>query len=377
MPLQEVLMLARSRQQGVPIILKHPAAAVSAVSTFLTGFRGQTMYAVKANPCPDLLRTLWESGLRSFDVASIHEIRNVRSLLPYANLNFMNPIKSEQAIREAFTSHNVRCFSFDTATELRKILRVTGQDVAVTKTLTLCLRIQVESSHARLNMSRKFGATAGEAVTLLKAARMQAQILGICFHVGSQSMDPDAHRQGLIKADNIALEAGVKIDWMSVGGGFPVPYPGMNPPPPIHYFDVIHSTIAELPRLREAQLWCEPGRALSAEYNSIVARVEAVKKNSAYINNGLYGDLHDPARYNWPVDATLLCDLTDPGDLGDFSLYGPTCDDDDFIRGPIRLPKKIAPGDAIWFRNVGAYGTALRTKFNGCHVEDEEYFVTG
>ena len=370
-------MLARSRQHGASIILKHPAAAANAAATFLTGFRGQTMYAVKANPCPDLLRTLWESGLRSFDVASIHEVRKVRSLLPSANLNFMNPIKSELAIREAFTSHNVRCFSFDTATELSKILRMTGQDVAATKTLTLCLRIQVESLHAKLSMSRKFGATAQEAIPLLRAARTQAQNLGVCFHVGSQSMDPEGHRRGLLRAHKIALEADVKIDMIDVGGGFPVEYPGMKPPTLSYYFDVIHSCLAELPLLREAQLWCEPGRALSAEYNSIVSRVEAVKRELVYINNGLYGDLHDASRYKWPLDATLLCDLADPGELGDFSLYGPTCDDDDFIPGPIRLPKTIKSGDAIWFRTVGAYGSALRTKFNGCHVEVEEYMVTG
>jgi ornithine decarboxylase len=377
MPLQEVLMLARARQQAGSIILKHPAAAATAASTFLTGFQGKTMYAVKANPCPDLLLTLWECGVKSFDVASIHEIRQVRSLLPSADLNYMNPIKSELAIREAFTSHNIRCFSFDTAAELKKILRVTGQDRAATKVLSLCLRIRVESPHAKLSMSRKFGATAEEAVSLLRTARTQVRNLGICFHVGSQSMDPEGHRQGLLRAHKIALEAKVKIDMIGFGGGFPVVYPGMNPPPLSRYFDVIHSTLSELPLFREAQRWCEPGRALCAEYISIVARVEAVKGNSVYINNGLYGDLHDAARYNWPLDATLLCDLADPGELGDFSLYGPTCDDDDFIPGPIRLPNTITPGDAIWFRTVGAYGPALRTKFNGCHVEVEEYLVTG
>jgi ornithine decarboxylase len=377
MPLQKVLMLAQERQKTIPIILKHPVAAANAAKTFLTSFLGQTMYAVKANTCPDLLWTLWDSGIRSFDVASIHEIRNIRSQLPSANLNFMNPIKSEQAVREAYTIHGVRSFSFDTKSELEKILRVTGQDISTIKSLTLCLRIRVESLHAKLAMSQKFGATAEEAITLLRAARGEVQNLGICFHVGSQSMDPEGHRQGLLQAHRIAHEAGVRIDVIDIGGGFPVEYPGLKPPPLSRYFEAIHRTWSELPLFRDAQLWSEPGRALCAEYNSIVARVEAVKGHLVYINNGLYGDLHDPSRYNWPLDAILLGDLVDHGELGEFSLCGPTCDDEDFIRGPIKLPKRIAPGDAIWCRTVGAYGTALRTKFNGCSVEVEEYSVAG
>jgi ornithine decarboxylase len=48
-----------------------------------------------------------------------------------------------------------------------------------------------------------------------------------------------------------------------------------------------------------------------------------------------------------------------------FSFFGPTCDGLDFMNGPFRLPRDIREGDYIEIGQTGAYGSALRTKFNG------------
>src|SRR3546814_4951413 len=81
------------------------------------------MYAVKANPSPDLLRVLWDSGVTHYDVASIAEVRLVARELPEATLCFMHPVKAEEAISEAYWKHGVRTFSLDTMDELQKIVR--------------------------------------------------------------------------------------------------------------------------------------------------------------------------------------------------------------------------------------------------------------
>ena len=58
-----------------------------------------------------------------------------------------------------------------------------------------------------------------------------------------------------------------------------------------------------------------------------------------------------------------------PGDNGvplrAFSLYGPTCDSADRMKGPFLLPEDIDEGDWIELGQLGAYGACLRTKFNG------------
>ena len=49
----------------------------------------------------------------------------------------------------------------------------------------------------------------------------------------------------------------------------------------------------------------------------------------------------------------------------DFALFGPTCDSVDRMRGPFRLPADVREGDWIELGQLGAYGTCLRTQFNG------------
>jgi ornithine decarboxylase len=49
----------------------------------------------------------------------------------------------------------------------------------------------------------------------------------------------------------------------------------------------------------------------------------------------------------------------------DFTLFGPTCDSADVMKGPWTLPADVREGDWIEIGQLGAYGAALRTGFNG------------
>ena len=74
------------------------------------------------HPSPELLHVLWDAGVTHYDVASIAEVRLVRSELPEAVLCFMHPIKTPSAIREAYFQHRVKTFSLDSVEELEKIV---------------------------------------------------------------------------------------------------------------------------------------------------------------------------------------------------------------------------------------------------------------
>src|SRR3546814_20808914 len=82
---------------------------------------------------------------------------------------------------------------------------------------------------------------------------------------------------------------------IDVGGGVPSCYPGMEPPPLEDYFAIIHRHFEALPIAYNAELWCEPGRALSAEYNSLIVKVEKRRGGELFINDGAYGPLYDAA----------------------------------------------------------------------------------
>ncbi len=357
--------VVRALAPDEPVILNRPHAAARAARFFVEKFPGRSLYAVKANPSPELIAILWDSGITHYDVASIAEVRLVRALLPDAVLCFMHPVKAIGAIREAYFEHGVRTFSLDSIEELEKIVEATrGRDGSAAGDLRLCVRLRVSSEYSELSLASKFGCDLTEAPGLLQNCRQFADWLGVCFHVGSQAMTPYAYVQALERTRAAIAEASVVIDMIDVGGGFPSVYPGMEPPPLEDYFAIISRQFEALPIAYNAELWCEPGRALCAEYSSLVVRVEKRRGDELYINDGAYGALFDAAHVGWkfPVRA-LEDDLIKP--VQDFAFYGPTCDDADFMEGPFSLPSDIQAGDYIEIGMLGAYGAAMKTAFNG------------
>lgn len=354
--------LVKAIQPDESVTLVRPHAAKRAAKYFVDNFPGKSLYAVKANPSPDLLQILWDEGIHHFDVASIGEVRLVKSLLPDAILCFMHPVKSERMIKEAYFDHGVRTFSLDTMEELDKIKRATDNATD----LNLCVRIRVSSKYAEISLAAKFGAEPSEIADLLMAARQCSVQLGICFHVGSQAMTPIAYSDAMEHVRAAIVEASVTVDIINVGGGFPSSYPGMEPPSLAHYFDIIDRSFEDLPISYSAELWCEPGRALCAEYASLVVKVEKRRGDELFINDGAYGALFDAAHIGWrfPVQH-IVQGPADASELKSFSFYGPTCDDMDYMAGPFHLPETIAAGDYIEIGLLGAYGCAMRSGFNG------------
>jgi ornithine decarboxylase len=367
------LGVALSLKPAAPVTLIRPQAAARAARFFVEKFPGRSLYAVKANPSPELLRTLWDAGISHYDVASIAEVRLVARTLPHAKLCFMHPVKAEEAIAEAYFSHGVRTFSLDSMEELDKIVRATQG----ASDLELCVRLRVSSDYAQLSLASKFGVELGEARELLVATRQVADALGICFHVGSQAMTPHAYTQAIERVRAAIVDAAVTVDIIDVGGGFPSVYPGMEPPALQHYFDAIYRAVESLPISYSAELWCEPGRALCAEYSSLLVRVERRRGHELYINDGAYGALFDAAHLGWRFPVTLLRANRGDAAAEGFSFYGPTCDDMDHMAGPFMLPADVDAGDYIEIGMLGAYGAAMRTDFNGfgardvCEVTDE------
>jgi ornithine decarboxylase len=359
------LGVAIALKPAAPVTLIRPQAAARAARFFVQKFPGRSLYAVKANPSPDLLRTLWDSGITHYDVASIVEVRLVARTLPEAKLCFMHPVKAEEAIFEAYHTHGVRTFSLDTMDELEKILRATGDATD----LELCVRIRVSSEYSELSLASKFGVELGETKELLMATRQAADALGICFHVGSQAMTPHAYTQAIERVRAAIVEAAVTVDIVDVGGGFPSVYPGMEPPALELYFDAIHRGFESLPVSYSSELWCEPGRALSAEYSSLIVRVERRRGDELYINDGAYGALYDAAHVAWRFPVELLREEESHVEVKGFSFYGPTCDDADHMVGPFMLPADVKTGDYIEIGMLGAYGCAMRTGFNGFSAE--------
>lgn len=355
--------LIRLHQPERPVLAFRPHAAERAARWFLQNFPGKCLYAVKANDAPHVLAALLAAGVREFDVASLPEIEQVAALTG-ATAHVMHPIKSRELIRRAYFDYGVRTFALDCEAELAKILEETGN----ASDLTLMVRMACPNTFSEIPLEDKFGISWMEAADLLRKTRQKADCLGLTFHVGSQAMAPAAYGHALRTMSQHIAHAGVVADVIDVGGGFPSAYPELSPPPLSDYMDEIREAFEQTPTGVHCELWAEPGRALVAEAESVIVRVEARKDETLYINDGAFGVLYDAAHMKFVFPARRVS-RDGEGDLSrsvtGFSLYGPTCDSVDFMPGPFYLPQSMAEGDYVEIGNIGAYGRSMSSRFNG------------
>jgi ornithine decarboxylase len=356
-----------------PLYLLHPGRFQAAAKRFLDSFPGDTLYAVKANPHPLVLDHVYASGIRHFDTASLPEIELVRGKFPDAHCHFMAPVRAVGAAKAAFERFGVTDFVVDCEFELEKLLG----EIKDPKKIRIFVRIATPLGGALLELSSKFGTTPEDAAKLLRRVAESGAAPAITFHVGSQCLSPFSYAQAIEMARRTAALAGVEMQAMDCGGGFPGPYVGNDVPPYHWYFDTIKEALATFGG-KHPPVFCEPGRALIAEGVTLVTQVILRKGDSLYINDGVYGSFDELTLPGWTAEyahKTYSLDaknrlLAMDGQTKAFRIYGPTCDTLDVLPRPLQLPENIAAGDFIVFDSIGAYSIALRTNFNGFYPDN-------
>jgi len=363
-------LLTLVETHGTPLFVMDHDELRSNYATFKAYLpRIQAYYAVKANPDPAILRTLFEVGA-SFDVASLPEFMVVYDLvrnLPeeerqqwiWDKIIYANPIKADETLRELDRYQPL--VTFDNREEISKIRQYAPH-------AGLALRLRVPNTGAMVELSSKFGAGPGEAVDLiLEAVREGLTVEGLSFHVGSQTTNFENFVQAINLAALIFREARErgydKMFLLDIGGGFPAPYDASVKP----FSELAKRINAELDRLfpPEIEILAEPGRFMVATAGTSVAKIigKAVRdgKLCYYIDDGVYhtfsGIIFDHCRYHlqsFKPGPTQIC-----------TVFGPTCDALDVISMAEELPYNLERGDLLYSRNIGAYSGASATWFNG------------
>ena len=342
-----------------------------ASKVFQNKFPGKILYAVKTNPHPIVLKTILDSGIKNFDVASIKEIESIRKIDPNAKCSFMHTVKSRESISEAYFKFGVKTFSLDSKDELIKIIESTKN----AKDLELFVRVSVSNEHAEIDLSKKFGAATSEAIGLYRLTKQYSKKIGLSFHVGSQCMHPISYVKGIGEIKSIIKKTKIMPNYINVGGGFPTIYPDLVPQPLENYFEEIKKSLENLKLEKLPEIFCEPGRAIVAESGSTIVRVNLRKKQKLYINDGTYGSLFDAGVPNIVYPSRLITNKRIISKkLTAYDFYGPTCDSMDYMKGPFVLPNNVKENDYIELGQLGAYGLTFRTKFNGFY-SDEIYEV--
>ncbi|MGW8257738.1 MAG: type III PLP-dependent enzyme [Thermoguttaceae bacterium] len=355
-------------EHGTPLYVVDHAALRKNYAEFKRYLpRVQAYYAVKANPDPAIVRTLYKAGA-SFDVASMPEFLIVHQYiehLPAAKrqdyiwdkIIYANPIKANETLAEL--DQYKPLVTYDNFEEIKKIRKYAPH-------AGLALRIRVPNTGAMVELSSKFGAPSGEAVELIEAAHRAGLIVeGLSFHVGSQTTNFENYVQALHLSAGIFAEAeqrGFKLKLLDIGGGFPAPYnSGVAP-----FRKLAKRINSELKRLfaPNIEILAEPGRFLVATAGTLVAKVigkaERDGKRCYYIDDGVYhtfsGIIFDHCQYG--IKAFKA------GQKQIASVFGPTCDALDTISLAEELPN-LKLGDLVYSENIGAYSHASATYFNG------------
>jgi ornithine decarboxylase len=329
----------------------------------------QVYYAVKANPDPGIVKTLFDMGC-SFDVASMPEFMIVYEKIRdmpdkerqdwiWDKIIYANTIKPVETL-EALDRYKP-LVTFDNIEELKKIKKYAPH-------AGLVLRLRVPNTGSMVELSSKFGADPGEAVDLIAEAFATGLVVeGLSFHVGSQCTNFENYFQALQLSANILKETetrtGQVIRILDIGGGFPVKYH-----PRVKSLRTLTRKLdGEIRRLfsPDMQILAEPGRYLVANACTLVSKVigKAFRdgKPGYYINDGIYhtysGQIFDHC--NYPVLA-----FREGGEKQVSAVFGPTCDAFDTITLSAELPE-LEIGDLVYSENIGAYSIASSTYFNG------------
>jgi ornithine decarboxylase len=357
-----------ARKHGTPVVVIDHEKIRRNYASFRRHLpKVQAYYAVKANPAPEIVRTLYRAGA-SFDVASLPEFmlvyENVKRLPARARQDFVwdkivyaNPIKPEETLRALDRYRPL--VTYDNRAELAKIK-------AHAPHAGLALRLRVPNTGSVVELSSKFGCDPGEAADLVDVAfRMGLVVEGLSFHVGSQCTNFENFVQALNMAAavrNEAIDRGHDIKILDIGGGFPVPYDRHVKP----IGALARKINAEIARLfpPDIEILAEPGRYLVATAATSVARVigKAVRdgKPCYYIDDSVYhtysGIIFDHCQYSVKAFRRGSTEIS--------AVFGQTCDGLDTISRAESLPD-LEIGDLVYSENIGAYSNASSTWFNG------------
>lgn len=357
-----------ARQHGTPLVVIDHDIIRRNYAAFKRHLpQVQAYYAVKANPAPEIVRTLYRAGA-SFDVASLPEFmlvyQNIKPLPARKQQDFIwdkiiyaNPTKPKETLLAL--DRYKPLVTYDNLNELGKIRQFAPHAGVV-------LRLRVPNTGSMVELSSKFGCDPGEAVDLIEAAfRMGLVVEGLSFHVGSQCTNFENFVQALNMAAAVMREAksrGHEIKILDIGGGFPAAYDRHVKP----FSGLARKINAEIDRLfpKDIQILAEPGRFLVATAATAVARIIGKARRDGkpcyFIDDSVYhtfsGIIFDHCQYHLQAfrkGRTEIC-----------AVFGQTCDGLDTISQSEELPD-LAIEELVYSENIGAYSNASATWFNG------------
>ena len=320
-------------------------------------------YAVKCNDDEVLLKTLIKKRV-NFDCASGTEIKKVINLGAKPDqVIFAHTVKSPDDILLA-RHIGVNITTFDSTYEVDKLKMYHPE-------CELVLRIRCDDPNATISLGSKYGANQEDIPELLQYAfDHNMKVVGISFHVGSGSRNPDAFYKA-IKHAKEAFDTSSKIGHdmrlLDIGGGF---YSDFDEDGELStcVTDYINDGLKDFFDSDKIKVIAEPGRFFAEHYSALCIQVIGKRKREEvfeyFINDGTYGNFSNCIFEKAVPKMEIVRKINDDEPEFPSVIYGCTCDSVDIIRDSIVLPE-LHVDDWLFVPSWGSYSRVLVTTFNG------------
>lgn len=385
MRLSEQLMGQIAVQVGTPVYVYDTAVLHHNIRAYHTSQPAHIHYAIKANNNLHLLRLIQQAGLGA-DVTSEGELfLALKAGFDPTHIIFSGVGKTAAEIRLALQT-KIQAIHAESPTEL-ELIRHTAADMNIVAPVGLRLNPNISAeTHPYIStglQAHKFGIPLEEGLALYQQMRDAPHLrpVGVAAHIGSQIRDLAPFAQTAELLAGIATElrtAGLPIEYVDVGGGWGIPYE------PAAKAAQDAPTISEWVQTVGQPVWSagfglvmEPGRSLIGSAGSLLTRVIRLKqqgaKTFAIVDAGM-NDLLRPTLYGAYHQLELVGEGVNTA-VVTYDVVGPICESGDFLAQERPLPQ-LQAGDLLLVRDVGAYGFAMSSQYNG-RVRPAEVLVEG
>ena len=356
----ELADLAAVAAEGTPAYVYHRATARAAARSVLSMRNiDHALYAVKANPNVELLKTFHEVGL-GFECVSPQELEHLIQTFGTLPPTLFTP---NFAPREDYE----RGFELGARVTLDSLFPLEAWP-EVFRGREVFVRIDPGRGrgHHRFVVTAgsqsKFGVPVDELERLQELVkRLDLRVVGLHAHAGSGILDAGAWREkALLLADVAGLFDSVQT--LDLGGGLGIPDRAGHPALDLAAVD------ASLDHFRLAnpdlELWLEPGRFLVAQAGVLLARVTQVKRKGERTYVGIDAGMNSlirPALYGaWHE----IVNISRTGPSMTVDVVGPICETGDVLGHSRQLPEATATGDLVTILTAGAYGRSMASSYN-------------
>lgn len=355
--------LLASAKVGTPAYVYDPATLDESIGQ-LKALRSidRVLYAIKANPNPEILQRVAAAGL-GFECVSQGEIEAVRAASPgiepariLYTPNFAPRAEVAWALAQGVRVTVDNLFMLDRWDEL-----FLGREIF--------LRVDpgVGRGHhdyvKTAGQQSKFGiALADLDKAKALADKAGARVVGLHAHAGSGILEHDSWAEVALTLAQ-AAERFPDVGVLDLGGGLGVPErPGQAP----LELEQLDSAVAKVknanPRL---QVWLEPGRFVVARAGALLLRVTQVKTKAGITFVGVDGGMNTlirPALYGAYHEIINLSRLDEKASQT-ATIVGPICESGDVL-GHARRLAPAREGDVLLVGTAGAYGAAMASRYN-------------